>query len=159
MSRLIALWKDQGLSLAKGNSEARLAEFETKNAVHLPPDMRQYLAVANGMLNIPGSDCDANGFRFWPLDEVRSVPEVCSESGVTIPAGEALDKHFVFADYLQWSWAYAIDLSGRDRGCQPIIHVGTLEPKTVAQSFCQFIELYLKDAPDLYVLSQPQRQS
>lgn len=151
---LIAQWKDQGLSIAGRNSEGRLAEFEARYTVCLPPDMRQYLAAVDGMPDIPGSDCDANGFRFWPLDDVRSVPVICAETGVPIPPGEDLDKHFVFADYLQWSWAYAIDLSSRNPGRQPVIHVGTLQPKIVARSFSHFVELYMQDALDLYVVGQ-----
>lgn len=154
---LIGYWKGQRISAPKGNSDDAISQFEAKNSVHFPTDMRAYFQGTNGMPAV-GSGCDSNGFRFWPLDEVRSVPAVCGEKGVPLPEGSHLEQHFLFADYFDWSWAYAIDLSGRDPDGQPVIHVGTLEPKTVARSFSQFIELYLKDASDLYVLSPPQQK-
>ena len=119
--------------------------------------MRQYLSAANGMPTIPGSDVDSNGFRFWPLEHIRPVPTVCAEAGVPVPAVKDPARYFVFADYFDWSWAYAIDLSRSDAGSQPIVHVGTLEPKTVAHSFTEFVDLYVQDSRDLYVLAGDHR--
>ena len=150
--KLLSHWKRQGLVLAKGNDETTLIDFETKNSLRLPPDMRQYLSDANGMPSIPGSDVDSNGFRFWPLEHIRPVPTVCAEGEVPIPDVKDSLRYFVFADYFDWSWAYAIDLSRADSGSQPIIHVGTLKPKTVAHSFTEFVDLYIQDAKELYVL-------
>lgn len=150
---LIGYWKSQGISAPRGNSDDAISEFEAKNGVRFPADMRGYFQATNGMPRV-GSGCDSSGFRFWPLDEVRAVPVLCGEKGVPLPEGSHLEQHFLFADYFDWSWAYAIDLSGRDPGRQPIIHVGTLQAKTVASSFSHFIELYLRDAQDLYVVGQ-----
>lgn len=153
IEKLVSHWKNQGLALAKGNDEQALIEFEGKNFLRLPPDMRQYLAASNGMPSLPGSDVDSNGFRFWPLEQIRPLPAVCSEAGVPVPDVKDPDRYFVFADYLDWSWAYAIDLGGGGAGSQRIIHVGTLEPKTVADSFTEFVDLYVQDARGLYVLA------
>lgn len=151
--KLLSHWKRQGLVLAKGNAETRLIEFETTNSLRLPSDMRQYLSVANGMPSVPGSDVDPNGFRFWPLEHIRCMPTVCAEAGVPSPAVKDPQWYFVFADYFDWSWAYAIDLSRSDSGSQPIIHVGTLAQKIVAHSFGEFVDLYIQDSRDLHVLA------
>ena len=151
--KLLSHWKRQGLALAKGNAETTLIDFEARNSLRLPPDMRQYLSVANGMPSIPGSYVDPNGFRFWPLEHIRPVPTVCAEAGVPSPAVKDSERYFVFADYFDWSWAYAIDLGRSDSGSQPIIHVGTLEPKTVAHSFTEFVDLYIQDSRELHVLA------
>jgi hypothetical protein len=151
---LIEYWKSQGIRAPMGNSDDAILEFEAQNNVHLPADMREYFRATNGMPGV-GRGCDNNGFRFWPLNEVAAVPVRCGEKDVSLPESAHLEQHFLFADYFEWSWAYAIDLSGRDPGGQPVIHIGTLEPKTVARSFSQFLELYLRDAKDLYVVSQP----
>ncbi len=157
IDRLISHWKSQGILLANGNDEALLAKFEAMHSVRIPCDMRRYLSTVNGMPNTPGGDVDSNGFRFWPLEQIRSVNDVCAATGVQAPSGQDNDRYFVFADYFDWSWAYAIDLSGDRRESQRVIHVGTLEPKAVAQSFTEFIDLYLADAKTLYVLvSNPQ---
>ena len=150
--KLLWHWASQGLVIAKGNEERALIDFEINNSLRLPLDMRRYLAVANGMSSIPGSDVDSNGFRFWPLEQMRPVPTVCAEAGVPVPAVQDPLRYFVFADYLDWSWAYAIDLGGGGSG-QPVIHVGTLEPKTVAHSFTEFVDLYVQDSRELYVLA------
>jgi hypothetical protein len=153
VDRLVSHWKSQGNILANGNDEETLAEFEARYSVRIPHDMRRYLSTVDGMPNIPGSDVDSNGFRFWPLEQIRSVTDVCAAAGVQAPSGQDNDRYFVFADYFDWSWAYAIDLSGDDRESQRVIHVGTLEPKTVARSFTEFMDLYLQDAKALYVLA------
>ena len=150
--KLLSHWQSQGLVVAKGNEESALIEFEAKNSLRLPLDIRQYLAVANGMSSIPGNDVDSNGFRFWPLEQMRPVPMVCAEAGVPVPAVQDPLRYFVFADYLDWSWAYAIDLVGDGSG-HSVIHVGTLEPKTVAHSFREFVDLYVQDSRELYVLA------
>ena len=147
---LISYWEAEGLSIGTGNSRGSLDEFENRNSVKLPNDFRHYLTATGGML--PGSNGDTKGFHFWPLSDLKSVTVVCAETGVPLPEGERLDKHFVFADYREWSWAYAIDLSGLAEGDHPIIHVGTLQPKTVARSFSEFLDLYLRDALELYVV-------
>lgn len=149
--KLLSHWKNQGLALANGNSEEALTEFESKNSVLLPSDMRHYFAAANGMPNNSGSDVDSNGFRFWALDQIRPLPSAGAEAGVPIPAVEDPSRYFVFADYFDWSWAYAIDLGGGH--VQRVIHVGTVEPKIVAQSFAEFVDLYVEDARELYVLA------
>lgn len=155
-SNLIAHWKAEGISIASGNAEAALVDFEVQNAVRLPSDLRQYFALADGMPRHRGSDCDRNGFSFWPLSEVKPVPVVCASNGIPLPEGEHLDRYFVFADYLQWSWAYAIDLSGPEPKDHTVIHVGTLRPKVVARSFGHFVELYLRNALELYVVDEGQ---
>lgn len=126
-----------------------LDAFETLYSVRLPADLRRYFSAVNGMLAQAGSDWDVNGFHFWPLEDLRPVNIACG-TDVPVPEGQVLEKHFVFVDYFQWSWAYAIDLSGAVEGSHPIIHVGTLQPKTVAHSFTEFLDLYLRDAVDLY---------
>lgn len=145
---LTSYWKSEGISIGTGNSPVSLDEFENRNSVKLPEDFRNYLKATDGM--VPMRNCDSKGFRFWPLSEIGAVPAVCADNGVLLPDVEHLDKHFVFADYREWSWAYAIDLSGPQGAEHSIIHVGTLKPKTAARSFTQFIDLYLRDARELY---------
>lgn len=149
-SKLISHWKSQKLKIAPGNSEDKVREFESRNGVFLPTDLREYFLSVDGMAQIGGHDCDQKGFSFWPLARVRSVPKECAEQELADPEIENPDQYFVFADYLQWSWAYAIYLSERLSEANQIIHVGTLRPKVIAGSFTQFVDLYLRDAEELY---------
>jgi hypothetical protein len=150
-SKLISHWQSQNLKIAPGNPEARLQEFERHNSVILPPDLRDYFLSVDGMVQVGGHDCDPTGFAFWPLARVKGVAEECAEHSLAIPEVADPDRYFVFADYLQWSWAYAIYLSDRPSRPNPVIHVGTIRPKTVAASFAEFVDLYLRDARELYV--------
>lgn len=154
VTQVIASWRAQGITLSKGNTHAELEYFERRYGVHLPEDLRLYFSSVDGMLDIAGSDCDSNGFRFWPLADVKPVTVVCETYGVPLPEAQQLDKHFIFVDYMQWSWAYAIDLSSVAEGEHTIIHVGTLQHKTVARSFTEFLKLYLKDDTQLDVMAK-----
>jgi SMI1 / KNR4 family (SUKH-1) len=150
-SKLISYWRSQNLRIAPGNPEGKVREFESRYGVVLPPDFREYFIGVDGMTQVGGHDCDPTGFAFWPLARLKSVVEECAEHSLALPEVSDPDRYFVFADYLQWSWAYAIHLSDRPSGPNPVIHVGTIRPKVVAGSFTEFVDLYLRDARELYV--------
>lgn len=154
--RLISYWKSQSLIIAPASSETGTQDFEFQNAVMLPSDVREYFLSVNGMAQIGGHDCDRNGFAFWPLARVKNVVNECAEHSMVVPEVTNPDKYFVFADYFQWSWAYAIYLGERSSEQNPVIHVGTRRHKVVASSFSEFVDLYLLDAKELYVDPQPQ---
>src|SRR6266581_8352384 len=150
-SKLISHWRSQNLRIALGNPEGKVREFESRNGVILPPDFREYFLSVDGMAQVGGHDCDPTGFAFWPLARVISVVRECAEHSLPLREFPDPDKHFVFADYLQWSWAYAIRLSEHVSDANQGIHVASLRPKVVANSFTEFVDLYLRDARALYV--------
>ena len=108
LDRLIARWQAEGAVIRRGVQEEFLSEFEEHNGVVLPWDFKRYFLTADGLSN-DGRD----GFLFWPLASVKSVPAVCKEEKVPLPVVDKPNQYFVFADYLQWSWAYAIYLADR----------------------------------------------
>jgi hypothetical protein len=58
---------------------------------------------------------------------------------------------YVFADYLDWCWAYAILPSKMPADESPVFVLGKAElPIKVANSFLEFVELYLADSPTIY---------
>lgn len=150
--KLINYWRLLNFRIAPGAAEERVREFERVNKVILPADFRSYFLAVNGMLQVGGNDCDPNGFAFWPLTEVKSVREEYKKHSTHLPRVEDPDQHFVFVDYLQWCWAYAIRLTNDPSGPNSVVHVGTLQPKQVAASFTDFVDLYLRDANELYPL-------
>ena len=150
LRELISYWKSQNLLLAPGNRIEALQDFELRHSVKFPNDFREYLLQTNGMLEVGGHDCDPMGFSFWPLHRIRSVTEECAAQKIEAPSNLNVENYFVFADYLQWSWAYAIHLGTSPAGTNRVIHVGTFRPKFVADSFTHFVTLYLHDAPELY---------
>jgi hypothetical protein len=56
----------------------------------------------------------------------------------------------LFADYLGWSWAYAIKVGSE--GNSSVHIVGTVDgcPHRVADSFAEFAELYMTDDARIY---------
>jgi hypothetical protein len=154
--KLVQRWSAHGLTIAAGVSEEILRRFEMKYGVTLSsvPDLREYLLNVDGMAQIGGQDCDEKGFAFWPLSRIKSVPEECTESKVEVPRFDNIGNYFAFADYMQWSWAYAICVAPNQPG--KILQFGTHSPRIVAGSFSEFVEAYLADLEQLYL---PKRSS
>jgi len=148
--RLIDRWAAQGLKIATGATDGEVVSFESQNAVVLPEDFRNYFLKVNGMVQDFENSCDRIGFAFWPLSLVTSVTKECAKRSSPVPALKDPERYFVFADYLQWSWAYAIHLDANSPDTNQVIHVGTLRPKVIANSFTAFVNLYLQDARELY---------
>lgn len=142
-------WASQGLELASGASLFDIQRFESLHSLQLPSDFRDYVRTLNGMLQVGGHDVDEQGFSFWPLSRFVPASEQCRALSIPPPLLENLDDYFVFADYLQWSWGYAIRLRTPP---DEVIHVGTLVVRPLAASFRNFVELYLQDATELYPL-------
>jgi len=115
----------------------------------MPPQIRSYFQLWNGMNSQPGKDLDENGFRFMPLSEVRSVEEFVATMGWKIDRA-ALDpiSAFVFIDYLQWCGAYAFESGSKSYGA--IYLLGSPRPRIVAPSLERFIDLYLDDSMSIY---------
>jgi hypothetical protein len=149
--KLREYWTAQGLKISSGASEEDVVTFESRNGVVLPQDFRNYFLKINGMVQDFGSGCDRKGFAFCPLSMVKSVAKECAKHPtVPVHEEEEADRYFVFADYLQWCWAYAIHLDASSPGTNQVINVGTLRPKVVADSFTEFVNLYVRDARELY---------
>jgi hypothetical protein len=146
-------WKSHGLRIAPGGSQKSVRKFESRYSVILPKDLREYFLTLDGMIDQLGSECDREGFGFYSLSRVKNICEEYASLKMKRPILPTIsnpENYFVFVDYLQWCWAYAIRLSNNLSESNEVIHVGTVEPKVIAQSFSEFVDLYLKDARDLY---------
>src|SRR5260370_42386309 len=101
---LTKFWSSQGVSIAGGATEEEIQRFESKYQVQICREFRTYLSVANGILET--DNCDSNMFAFWSLSRLKPVREECPE----LEGAKGHEDYFVFADYMIWSWAYAINL-------------------------------------------------
>jgi SMI1/KNR4 family protein SUKH-1 len=150
---LRAHWSSKGLIVPPGNSEDRIIEFERDYSVKLPPDLRDYFLHVNGMDPHWPNAQDQQGYTFWSLDRVKNVLEEATNhsNGQWWSSFPGADSFFIFADYLDWSWVYTIRLSHDPSRQSPVFLVAKEEtPIKIAESFCEFIELYLIDSPKLY---------
>ena len=141
-AQLIDAWKGHSLSIAEGASEAELSTFEQEHSVSIPKAFREYLLAVNGMVS--ADDSDARLFAFWPLARMRPVLQQYPEYG-----DQARDC-FIFADFMLSSFEYAIDMRGEPKHRGSVVLVGGKDPQVISRSFQEFIELYLRDAPELY---------
>jgi hypothetical protein len=151
--KLRAYWLSKGMVLPSGNSEQRIKDFEHRCRVELPTDFRDYFLHVDGMSTHWPNAQDKDGFAFWSLDCVKSVPEeaVKHKSGQEWSSFPSAESLFVFADYLDWSWAYVIRLLTAPSESGHIFIIGKQDPAIqIAESFSDFVELYLVDSPILY---------
>jgi hypothetical protein len=144
---LVRHWEAQGLMLSHPASAQQIAEFESAHGVKLTDDFGDYLRRVNGLVDIGWSGVDRNGFAFWPLRQMRNAQQYDPDGQV---AKSLKATCYVFADYRERSWAYAIDLGLWSLTRGQIVHVATLQPKVVASSFTDFVSLYLGDSRALY---------
>jgi|HubBroStandDraft_1064217.scaffolds.fasta_scaffold24990_2 hypothetical protein len=148
VDRVINRWKQEGVSPRAPCPFAAVHAFERKEGLVLPEDFRTYWLSADGMPEALGQSQDSAGFSFWPLHRVARADVELKQRSPTTPLGPESASYYVFADYLDWSWAYAIKL--RPMGIGHVVTVGTLSEHTVAQSFSEFLDAYLLDASTLY---------
>lgn len=137
--KLIVFWQRCGLVVQPGVEAVDVQAFEAKYGVILPPDLRSYFEAANGSgveLTSDSAFC-----RFWPLEEVKLVEDQFPNLH---PDRSAYSGYFHFADHSVWMNAYAVRLS---QPSGPVISVaGAADTgRTIADSFTEFIEMYLSD--------------
>jgi hypothetical protein len=148
VSQLFARWRGQGLSIRPPCTLAAIVAFEKREQLILPEDLRAYWLAGDGMSETLGQSKDNEGFSFWPLHRLsRADKELAHRSPHTPVPPNAVD-YYVFADYLDWCWAYAVKL--RSDGVGTVVIVGAKAVNVVAPSFAEFIQLYLSDDRALY---------
>lgn len=151
--RLKAHWRSQGIALARASIESQIRDFESRYDVRLPLDFRDYFLCVNGMETYWPNAQDQQGYSFWPLERIKAVPEEAGnhqygDRWSRVPGAKSL---FIFADYLDWSWAYAIRLGKDSLEKTSVFIIAKKEtPIEVAASFSDFVELYLVDSPTIY---------
>jgi hypothetical protein len=144
-SRLVAWWTELGARVGPGCPAGVLDAFEARTGRVLPADLRAFLAAANG------AEVD-DGFYFLPLEAYEPFDQVAERDGQGWPSVADAGAYYVFCDYLQWSWRYAIRLRrpGDAEGGNDVVPVGMNQMFVVAGSFSEFMDLYQADADRLY---------
>jgi hypothetical protein len=63
---------------------------------------------------------------------------------------------FIFADYLSLSWAYGFRLTPDSvPAAVCIVGTATRNPRWIAESFCAFVDLYIRNDERLYSTNEP----
>jgi SMI1 / KNR4 family (SUKH-1) len=152
---LLRKWEAEAVNVGNPNSQRRIEEYERNHQARLPDDFKQYLLKANGMQPCVPHDTDKNGYCFWPLERIRSAADEFRKPQHRVKETELLNPdlagYFIFGDYLQWSWAFAIQTSGTDTEKSQVFRVdGPQVIQKLAGSFAEFIDLYVADSARLY---------
>jgi hypothetical protein len=144
----------QGVACDAGVSQQRIAEFEHRNNVRMPPDFKSYFTTMNGTAGGYGSGI----VRFWDLDDVKSVADeipgdtppmaAVIQSAYDEPIDGAAD-YFVFADASHEIQLYAIHLSPSGHGQGEVVLLDGSQPIRVSDTFAQFIDLYINSPGSL----------
>ena len=152
---LLNYWRGQkGHVLRPPASELMVHNFEQKYRVRMPLDLRDYfLKAADGFTRHWCGDQDVNGFHFWAMQDIQTVAEFVASEGNSAP--NEWRKFFLFADYLQWCWGYAIRLDANSSVGGPVslFCAASGESLQVADSFSEFVALYVRDDSKLYPAS------
>ena len=147
---VVTFWNNRDVEVQPPVSLEEIDQFESENNLVFPTDFRQYLLTANGT----GDDCDDEMFRFWSLSEIKSVEdELAGYKSPDFPYEFTHPNCYVFADYMIWSWAYAIQLSDSPDQPGPVFRVtngAESEGELISPSFRGFMRQYLVDS--MYLL-------
>jgi hypothetical protein len=147
---LIEYWRSRNLPIQKACKEDDIRSFETRYKIALPPDMREYFLNVNGMTtNFPGYQ-DDDGFSFWPLERVRTIAEDNEAPALRHLRLTEEDSFFLFCDYMDWSWSYAVKIPPAPGVAEGIYLLCCRNPVKIADSFSDFVALYLGQSGQLY---------
>lgn len=136
VDRVLEHWRSRNVKYLPGVSESELRSFERKHKVDLPEELRAFYTATNGV-RVPGTDeVDDRNYDFWPLHELRLVENNRSQ--------------LYFADFQQWTWPFAIELVGDEHAERGAIYVVSGRLIKIAQSFAEFMDLYIADDSSLY---------
>ena len=115
--------------------------LEARYGIRLPDDFRDYLLHA--CPKDESENMDDEGTAWWPLDRLLNIPDEYPHTITDPVIAKNAAKYSFFADYLIWSWAWAIDCSeDKDRGRVAVIGG---PDQFVANSFTEFVDRYVED--------------
>ena len=152
---LLRKWKTEDVSIGYANTQRKIENFEQGHKVKLPQDFKLYLLKANGMRPGIPHDTDRNGYCFWPIERIRSAADEFREPQHHAKEIELVNPelatYFIFADYLQWSWAFAVRIVETNTDTSHVFRLNAPQiMQKLASSFAEFIDLYVADSARLY---------
>lgn len=143
ISQVIEFWKEQNIEIA-GPSIDGIQNFKSEKGSDLPLDFKEFYSTVNGMEALYPNETDNQGFLFYPVNEIVSVVEEFDKTGI-MNAKNIL----IFAEYMQKSWWYGIEIIDADKYVIGIIPDKN-RFKPICDTLTQFLRFYLSDSPILY---------
>lgn len=144
LSTIRTHWQSLGVSIEEGLSEKEILEFENRNGIRMPDEMRNFYRLMDGMNQ---GEADDDWISFWPLSQVSTIPEKLSHFRGIPDYGEIeailpeAAKYFVFADHSIWLHVYAVKLSKLSETSE-VVWICGKHFKPIAASFGDFLNQY-----------------
>lgn len=144
---LLRFWAATGTKISgKPAREAEIAKLEAHFDVRLPSDFRTYLLKAAPRI---GETMDDNLVTWWDVSRIASE-QMINERPVIVDGDTAnTHKYLIFADYLIWSWAWAIACGDTDQRGKIVVLGDPARERIVADDFATFVDLRIKDDSSL----------
>jgi hypothetical protein len=144
-------WGQENIPDSTNISDAEIRKFQEENKVVFPSDLIDYFKKANGS----SEEYDNQLFRFSSLSNFKSIDDDLKNwNGVpdysnivnTLPDYKSF---YVIGDYSFSMFAYAIKLLPIASSDNEIVVIAGDKYKKIANSFSEFIDLYLNDSTKL----------
>lgn len=152
ISKIKENWREEGVQLSVPATNENVSFFSLSNNILLPPDLVEYFVKLNGT----SDGYDGRLFKFYPLSQFKTIKnELGAWGGVPDYRNlvKRLNDHehcYVFADYSFHLLSYAVRLYPYSSTINEIYVLCGEEFKIIANSFTEFVSLYLDDDPKLY---------
>ncbi len=151
IDKVKGLWQASEIEISPPATFDEVQRFQNRYKLIIPEDLENYFLSLNGT----GSSYDNNLFRFYSLQHFLPIGESLIKWG-GIPnyrnIVKTLRQHeecFVFSDHSFHLFVYAIRLNKNRLGDNQIYIMQGADYEVIANSFSDFLELYLKDDPIL----------
>ncbi len=128
-------WMTRGVQFLPGVDEKTIAKFEQKSGVRLPSEIRAYLKIMDGNVDLSQSS-DRDGYGIWPLRMWVADHPACGQL-------------ITFGDYREEAFYYGLYVSKKTAKSW-IVTLGTKRPLLAAVDFVEFARLVIADSPRLW---------
>jgi len=146
IEKIKKLWEQENISNSIIIEENEILSFQNKNNLFIPSDLAEYFKQLNGS----NDEYDKNFFRFYSFSDFTSLGGgLTTWNGSSDVINAVGDFVFVFADYLFCMFSYAIKLYSNASLNNEVLIICGDESKIIANSFSEFIDLYLDNSIEL----------
>lgn len=145
------IWGLENFSNINRTSENEISLFQRDNRLLVPNDLADYFKQLNGS----NEEYDSRFFKFYSFSNFKSInDDLKNWNGVPdysniVNTLTDFEYYFVFADYSFNMFSYAIKLYPDYSLINQVLVICGDEFKVIANSFSEFIDLYLDNSIEL----------
>lgn len=129
-------------------NDLKINEFQNNNKILIPSDLKQYFLLINGSNDMPLD----NLYEFYSINRIFN--EFKDWNGVpdyNKLEFQQFENVFIFGNYEFNFYSFGIELSNTLSSINRIFIFCGSEYRIIANSFSEFIDLYLDNPEEIYV--------